>query len=276
MLIIAANPKHLGARIGFTAVLHTWGSAMPHHPHIHIIVPGGGILPDGKSWVPCRPHFFLHVLVLGRRFRSQFLKRLMTAHEAGRLSFFGEHVRLSEPHAFAIYLKSVRKIDRVVYAKPPFGKPETVLAYLARYTHRVAISNRRLISCDEIGVVFRYKDYRRDGRERRKTMSLTPAEFIRRFLLHVLPRRFHRIRHYGLIANRQRADNLALARKLLAKPLDENPVIEAEPEESVEEHGMVYPCPACGGAMVIIERFDPNKTPRAQPRAPPTTQAEAA
>jgi hypothetical protein len=186
MLTIAANPKHLGARIGFTAVLHTWGFAMPHHPHIHIIVPGGGISPDGKSWVPCRPQFFLHVRVLGRRFGSLFLKRLMAAHETGRLNFFGEHVRLSEPHAFAIYLKSVRKIDWVVYAKPPVGKPETVLAYLARYTHRVAISNRRLFSCDEIGVVFRYKDYRRDGRERHKTMSLTPAEFIRRFLLHVL------------------------------------------------------------------------------------------
>jgi len=276
MLTIAANPKHLGARIGFTAVLHTWGSAMPHHPHIHIIVPGGGISPDGKSWVPCRPHFFLHVRVLGRRFRSQFLKRLMTAHETGRLSFFGEHVKLSEPSAFAVYLASVRKIDWVVYAKPPFGKPETVLAYLARYTHRVAISNRRLISCDENGVVFTYKDYRRDGRERHTTMSLTPAEFIRRFLLHVLPRRFHRIRHYGLFANRQRADNLALARKLLAMPPDENPAVEAAPEDSVEEHGMVYLCPACGGAMVIIERFDPNKVPHAQPRAPPPTEAEAA
>lgn len=170
----------------------------------------------------------------------------------------------------------MRKIDWVVYAKPPFGKPETVLAYLARYTHRVAISNRRLISCDERGVVFKYKDYRRDGRERHTTMSLTPAEFISRFLLHVLPRRFHRIRHYGLFANRQRADNLALARKLLAMPMAENPAVEAAPEGSVVEPCTRYPCPACGGAMVIIERFDPNKAPRAQPRAPPTTQAEAA
>jgi len=201
---------------------------------------------------------------------------LATAHEAGRLHFFGDHAKLAERDAFAAYLEPLRKIEWVVYAKPPFGKPETVLAYLARYTHRVAISNRRLISCDKNGVVFTYKDYRRDGRERHKTMSLTPAEFIRRFLLHVLPRRFHRIRHYGLFANRQRADNLALARMLLAMPMDENPAVETEPNESVEEHGMVYPCPACGGAMVIIERFDPNKAPRAQPRAPPPTQAEAA
>jgi hypothetical protein len=196
----------------------------------------------------------------------------MAAHKADRLNFFGEHARLSEPRAFAAYLASVRRIEWVVYAKPPFGKPETVLAYLSRYTHRVAISNSRLVSCDERGVIFKFKDYRRKGRERYKTMFLTPAEFIRRFLLHVLPRRFHRIRHYGLFANRQRADNLALARQLLAMPTDQNPVVEVVPEESANERFLAYPCPACGGAMVITERFEPGHAPR----APPSTQAEAA
>jgi hypothetical protein len=272
LLTIAANPKHLGARIGFTAVLHSWGSAMTHHPHLHIVVPGGGISPDGKSWVSCRPHFFLHVLMLSRLFRRLFLERLVAAHKAGRLSFFGAHARLAAPRAFAAYLASVRKVEWVVYAKPPFGKPETVLAYLSRYTHRVAISNSRLIACDKAGVIFKFKDYRRKGRERYKTMRLTPAEFIRRFLMHVLPRRFHRIRHYGLFANRQRADNIALARQLLAMPPDQSEPAELAPDESVDGACLAYPCPACGGAMVITERFEAG----AWPRAPPPAEAEAA
>ncbi len=272
LLTIAANPKHLGARIGFTAVLHTWGSAMPHHPHVHIVVPGGGISPDGKRWVSCRPHFFLHVRVLSRLFRRLFLETLMAAHKAGRLSFFGEHAGLAEPSAFTAYLAPVREIEWVVYAKPPFGKPETVLAYLSRYTHRIAIANSRLISLDDSGVTFKWKDYRGKGRVRYTTMTLTPQEFIRRLPRHVLPRRFHRIRHYGLFANRQRADNIALARQLLAMPPEQSEPVELVPDESVEEPSLAYPCPACGGAMVITERFEPG----ARPRAPPPAEAEAA
>jgi predicted Zn-ribbon and HTH transcriptional regulator len=267
LITIAANPKHLGARIGFTAVLHSWGSAMPHHPHVHMIVPGGGISPDGKSWVSCRPHFFLHVRVLSRLFRRLFLERLMAAHKAGHLSFFGEYSRLVEPGVFAAYLASVRKIEWVVYAKPPFGKPETVLAYLSRYTHRVAISNSRLVSCDERGVIFKFKDYRRKGRERYKTMSLTPFEFIRRFLLHVLPSGFHRIRHYGLFANGGRARNLALARHLLAMPASETKTENSESDDGAEPPALAQPCPHCGGRMIVIERFEAGAQPRAPPRA---------
>ncbi len=276
LIAVAANPKHLGARIGFTAVLHTWGSALTHHPHLHIIAPGGGIAPDGKSWIPCRPNFFLHVRVLSKLFKRLFLETLTAAHEAGRLCFFNDLAHLSEPDAFAAYLAPWHDRDWVVYAKEPFAGPNTVLAYLSRYTHRVAISNSRLISCDERGVTFKVKNYRRKGRQRHTTMTLTPDEFIHRFLLHVLPRRFHRIRHYGLFANSRRADNLALARDLLGQPPD-GPAIPNEAardadDEPVEAPSTAYPCPTCGGAMVIIERFEAGT----QPRAPPLAKAVAA
>jgi hypothetical protein len=218
LLTIAADPKHLGARIGITAVLHSWGSAMTHHPHVHMIVPGGGISLDGERWVHCRPGFFLPVRVLSKLFRRLFLSKLADAHAAGRLQFFGGHDGLNEHSAFAQFLAPLRRKNWFVYAKPPFAGPEAVLAYLSRYTHRVAISNSRLIALDEAGVTFRCKDYRCNGRERYRTMTLDPGEFMRRFLLHVLPKGFHRIRHYGLLASAGRAANIAHVRELLAAP----------------------------------------------------------
>ena len=187
LLTIAADPKHLGARIGATAVLHTWGSAMTHHPHVHMIVPGGGIALDGSKWVACKPGFFLPVRVLSKLFRRLLLEKFAAAHAAGKLQFFGEHAGLRDPKAFAAHLAPLRKENWFVYAKPPFAGPQAVLAYLARYTHRVAVSNRRLVALDADGVTFRCKDYRRNGQERYRTMTLVPGEFIRRFLLHVLP-----------------------------------------------------------------------------------------
>ncbi len=218
VLTIAADPKHLGACTGITAVLHTWGSTMTHHPHVHMIVPGGGISLDGSCWVSCRPRFLLPVPVFSKLFRGLMLQKLLAAHKAGQLQFFGQHTHLAERKAFAAYLAPLRKRKWYVYSKPPFGGPKAVLAYLSRYTHRVAISNRRLIACDERGVTFKYKDYRADGRARYKLMTLATGEFIRRFLSHVLPKGFHRIRHYGLFAKSSCADNIAQARKLLAIP----------------------------------------------------------
>ncbi|HEY1182309.1 MAG TPA: IS91 family transposase, partial [Rhodocyclaceae bacterium] len=215
LLGIAADPKHLGARIGATLVLHTWGSAMTHHPHVHGIVPGGGLSPNGDRWIACRPGFFLPVRVLSRRFRTLFLQGLARTHAEGALQFFGEHARLIEPTAFAQWLAPLRSCEWVVYAKRPFSGPAAVLAYLSRYTHRVAISNSRLISHDDRGVCFRWKDYRAKGRTRHKTMSLGAGEFMRRFLLHVLPSGFHRIRHYGLLANAQRRAQIEHARDRL-------------------------------------------------------------
>ena len=217
-LTIAADSKHLGARIGITAVLHTWGSALTHHPHVHMIVPGGGISLDGRRWIACRPTFFLPVRVLSRLFRRLFLKMVTMAHAAGRLAFFGEHAPLADRATFAAFLAPLRKAEWVVYAKEPFGGPQAVLAYLSRYTHRVAISNRRLIAANETGVTFKWKDYRIEGPGRYKTMTLPTYEFIRRFLMHVLPKGVHRIRHYGLFANGNRAANVARARQLLAAP----------------------------------------------------------
>src|ERR671919_549403 len=193
LLTIAADPKHLGARIGVTAVLHTWGSAMTHHPHVHMIVPGGGLSADGSKWVASKPGFFVPVRVLAKLFRRLMLAKLEAAHGVGRLTFFGDHAGLGDPKAFAAQLAPLRKKNWFVYAKPPFAGPQAVLAYLARYTHRVAVSNRRLVALDADGVTFRYKDYRRNGQERYRTMTLVPGEFIRRFLLHVLPKGFHRI-----------------------------------------------------------------------------------
>ena len=253
-MMIAADPKHLGARIGITALLHTWGSTMTHHPHVHMIVPGGGIALDGKRWLSCRPKFLLPVQVLSRLFRRLLLQKLRAAHNAGQLQFFGQHAHLAEPKAFAAYLAPLRKTEWYLYLKPPFGGPEAVLAYLSRYTHRVAIANSRLIAFNDYGVTFRYKDYRADGRARYKTMTLPTDEFIRRFLTHVLPHGFHRIRHYGLFANGNRAANIARARDLLAVPSRlKQPEIPEATAEADQPHMLPHPCPCCGGRMIIIE-----------------------
>jgi len=263
MLTIAADTKHLGARIGITAVLHTWGSAMTHHPHVHMIVPGGGIAADGTRWIASRPAFLLPVRVLGALFRRLFLTRLIQLHQAGRLAFFGKAAHLADRRAFLRHLAPVRKKRWVIYAKPPFAGPQAVLAYLSRYTHRVAISNRRLLAFDETGVTLRYKDYKRDGPERQRIMTLPADEFIRRFLLHVLPRGFHRIRHYGLLAGSARKASLALARKLLKVA----PPAEDDAAEEPPDHRS--PCPCCGGRMVIIEAFARWRQPRAPPAMSP-------
>ncbi len=263
LITIAADPKHLGARIGFTAVLHTWSSVLTHHPHLHMIVPGGGISPDGGRWLSCRPGFFLPVRVLSRLFRRLFLEKLATAHDAGRLRFFGDLRHLADARDFAGHLRPLRNIEWVVYAKRPFAGPQAVLAYLSRYTHRVAIANSRLVSLDDNGVTFTWKDYRTKGRERYKTMTLAAHEFIRRFLLHVLPQGFHRIRHYGLFANGGRAENLDRARRLLRVP---TPRREPDDVNADEPPMLSYPCPSCGGPMIVIETFEPGHAPRAPPR----------
>jgi hypothetical protein len=270
MIAIAADPKHLGARIGITAVLHSWGSAMTHHPHVHMIVPGGGLSADGSRWISCRPNFFLAVRVLSRLFRGLFLAKLRAAHQAGRLEFFGPHARLDDARAFKAYLAPLRKAEWVVYAKRPFGGPEAVLTYLSRYTHRVAISNRRLISADETGVTFKWKDYRIEGPGRYQTMTLPTHEFIRRFLMHVLPRGFHRIRHYGLLASGSRATNIARARALLAVPV--RPIQPDASEAAVldEPRLLPRPCPCCGGRMIIIETFERGCQPKHRPTPAPT------
>jgi hypothetical protein len=259
LITIAADPKHLGARVGVTSVLHTWGSALTHHPHVHMIVPGGGISLDGSRWVSCRPGFFLSVRVLSRLFRRLFLDKLLATHAAGRLQFFGQHVPLANAQAFATYLAPLRKTEWIVYSKRPFGGPEAVLAYLSRYTHRVAISNSRLIACDPQGVTFRWKDYRIKGRDRYKRMTLTTDEFIRRFLIHVLPRGFHRIRHCGLLAKSAGADNIARARELLTP--------QAQPADATDDNDPL-PCPHCGGRMIIIETFERGSMPRHRPTGP--------
>ena len=244
---IAADPKHLGARIGATLVLHTWGSALTHHPHVHGIVPGGGLSLDGERWVACKPGFFLSVRVLSRLFRRRFLEELAQVHRAGQLQFFGEYAQLSEATAFAEWLAPLRKCEWVVYAKRPFAGPAAVLAYLSRYTHRVAIANSRLIALDERGVTFKWKDYRETGGTRHKTMTLKTDEFMRRFLLHVLPSGFHRIRHYGLIANSGRRENLARARELL----NVAPVEPKEIDVSNEAVTPTFVCRECGAAMIV-------------------------
>jgi hypothetical protein len=270
LLTIAADPKHLGARIGTTAVLHTWGSAMTHHPHVHMIVPGGGISLDGTCWVPCRPGFLLPVRVLSRLFRRLFLTGLDEAHAAGRLAFFGDLDGLRDPRAFAAHLAPLRRKNWFVYAKPPFAGPEAVLAYLARYTHRVAIANSRLLCLHESGVTFRYKDYRGNERARYRTMTLASDEFIRRFLLHVLPKGFHRIRHYGLLASAGCKGNIARARDLIAVPAPPDPPAEDDSSDQATGAAANYrpPCPCCGGRMVIVESFERG----AAPRGPPSSQ----
>ena len=255
MTTIAADPRHLGAQIGILSVLHTWGSALNHHPHVHMIVPGGGISLDGTRWVACRSNFFLSVQVLSRLFRRLVLEKLAVAHRAGRLQFFGKHVSLANDRAFGAFLAPLRKSEWVVYAKRPFGGPAEVLRYLARYTHRVAISNRRLVSLDHRGVTFKWKDYRLEGPERYKQMTLDPHEFIRRFLMHVLPAGFHRIRYYGFLTSQSRARNVARIRELLTPPLipvDAIKALDATPEAPKPPE---HTCPCCGGPMRIIETF---------------------
>jgi len=266
--VIAADPRHLGAEIGGVAVLHSWGQAMQHHPHLHCIVPGGGLSPDRTRWIPCPPGFFLSVKVLGRLFRRLFLERLAAAFAEGGLRFFGDLAPLAEPKAFAAHCAALRRIDWVVYAKPPFGGPEQVLAYLGRYTHRVAIANSRLVATTGDTVSFLWKDYRHAGR--RKVMTLAAGEFMRRFLLHVLPSGFHRIRHFGFLANRHRAARIALCRRLLQPP-------EAEPETATApdarpeandptQSTQLVPgrdfCPCCGSLALIRSTL---------PRAPPAS-----
>jgi hypothetical protein len=262
---IAADPRHLGAQIGATLVLHTWGSALTHHPHVHGIVPGGGLSLDGQRWVACRPGFFLPVRVLSRLFQRRFLEELDRAHRDGRLQFFAEYAPLAERHAFADWLAPLRRSEWVVYAKRPFAGPEAVLAYLSRYTHRVAIANSRLVAMDEHGVTFRWKDYRAKGRTRHKRMTLDAHEFMRRFLLHVLPGGFHRIRHYGLLANAERKENLSKIRALLQAA----PVVT--PSDDIEAVACAQPtfiCSHCGRPMTIIETLLRAKSIRAPPLQP--------
>jgi hypothetical protein len=266
LLTIAADPRHLGARIGTTAVLHTWGSAMTHHPHVHMIVPGGGISLDGTRWVHCKPGFLLPVRVLSRLFRRLFLTALADAHAAGRLRFSGEIKGLCRREAFNRHLAPLRRKNWFVYAKPPFAGPEAVLAYLARYTHRVAIANSRLVALDERGVTFRCKDYRRNGQARYRSMTLVADEFIRRFLLHVLPKGFHRIRHYGLLASAGCKANIARARELIATPIEEvDPSAAHHIANPCDPPDHRPPCPCCGGHMLIVEVFGRGGAPRGPP-----------
>jgi hypothetical protein len=245
---IAADSKHLGAEIGLVGVLHSWGQNLHYHPHIHCIVLGGGLSPDGTRWISCKPGFFLPVRVLSRLFRRLFLEELRTAYEAGKLSFFGDLAELALPAVFRRRLGEARRLEWVVYAKPPFGGPEQVLAYLGRYTHRVAIANSRLISMADDRIAFRWRDYRHGGKA--KLMTLDVHEFIRRFLLHTLPDGFHRIRHYGFLANGHRAAKLDLCRRLLANPLQDNiePRVESTPAPLASAHR----CPCCGGSMITL------------------------
>ncbi len=266
---IAADPKHLGAEIGFIAILHSWGQNLLYHPHLHCVVPGGGLSADGERWISCRPGFFLPVRVLSRLFRRLFLARLQGAFEAGHLRFSNALEPLQGPGAFARYLAPVRRVEWVVYAKPPFGGPQHVLEYLGRYTHRVAISNNRLTNFVDGKVSFRWKDYRHDSRK--KVMCLDAPEFIRRFLLHVLPHGLQRIRHYGFLANRHRAAKLARCRQLLSEPAPAVKLLDA-PLDYRDRYEQLTgkslrTCPKCGhGRMVCIETFLPGALPRAPPR----------
>ena len=266
---IAADPKHLGAEIGFIGVLHTWGQNLLHHPHLHCVVPGGGLSADGERWIYCRPGFFLPVRVLSRLFRRLFLEQLQRAFDAGHLHFYHAFKELQTPATFARYLAPLRQAEWVVYAKPPFGGPRHVLEYLGRYTHRVAISNNRLIDFADDYVRFHWKDYRHESRP--KVMLLAAQEFIRRFLLHVLPSGFQRIRHYGFLANRYRAVKLERCRELLAEPAPIIPVPEAPPDYRDRYQLLtgksLRDCPQCGqGQMVCIETFLSGTLPRGPPR----------
>jgi hypothetical protein len=268
MLTIAADPTHLGARIGITSVLHSWGSAMTHHPHVHMIVPGGGISMDGSRWVAGKPRFFLPVRVLSKLFQRLMIEQLVAAHAAGRLQFFGTHAHLADAKLFAAFLAPLGNKRWFVYAKRPFAGPKAVLAYLSRYTHRVAISNSRLVKADTTSVTFKVKNYRLEGPGRYTTMTLDTGEFIRRFLIHVLPKGFHRIRHYGLFTGGAKAEGIATARKLLGMPV---PSISADADSmgTPGDDTLNPPCPCCGGRMRIIEVFERGQTPRHRPSPPP-------
>ena len=259
---IAADPKHLGAEIGLVAVLHTWGQNLHHHPHVHCVVPGGGLSPDGARWIGCRPGFFLPVRVLSQLFRRLFLKALRAAFEAGELGFFGELADLARSAAFSDRLRALRRVEWVVYAKRPFGGPAQVLAYLGRYTHRVAIANSRIVEMTDTDVAFRWKDYRHGGKM--KVMTLAAQEFIRRFLLHTLPDGFHRIRHFGFLANGHRAAKLALCRKLLDASVS---ISAPEPTNTSADSTAEPPawsrCPCCGGALVVVSIL--SATPSGRP-----------
>lgn len=271
---IAADPKHLGARVGITSVLHTWGSAMMHHPHVHMIVPGGGLSADGTEWIECRRNFFLSVRVLSRLYRRLILEGLVKLHKAGKLQFHGDHADLLDRDAFDAFLQPLRKIEWVVYAKEPFAGPKAVLAYLSRYTHRVAISNSRLIRMDDQGITFRVKDYRVTGPKRHTTMTLATDEFIRRFLIHVLPRGQHRIRHYGLFGNGIRAASIARVRSLLGTGQSDPGHAHDGTADNADAPARVLalPCPSCGGRLIIVKTI----TPEQHPRAPPETARAAA
>ncbi len=263
MQTIAADPQHLGARIAITSVLHTWGNAMTHHPHVHMIVPGGGLSEDGKQWIACRKGFFLPVRVLSKLFRRLMLAKLLAAHASGQLSFHGRYDHLTQPRAFKRFLRPCRRRKWFVYAKRPFAGPKAVLAYLSRYTHRAAISNRRLVKADATGVTFRVKDYRHNGPARYTTMTLSPGEFIRRVLIHVLPKGLHRIRHYGLFASAGKAENLTRMRQMLGTP---EPALDINGDGddatvSQDDDVIAQPCPYCGGVMRIIETFEAGTTP---------------
>jgi hypothetical protein len=261
LLTIAADPKHLGAKIGVTVVLHSWGSALTHHPHVHCVVPGGGISPDGTRWISCKPGFFLPVRVLSRLFRRLMCQRLAAAHAQGALQFFGDHVALHDADVFRAFLKPLRRMEWVVYAKRPFAGPDQVLSYLARYTHRVAIANSRLLAFDGARVSFKWKDYRREGQARFGVMTLDAHEFVRRFLLHVLPDGFHRIRHYGFLANGVRVAAIANARALLGAAAPDQPTSNAKPE------AYSAPCPCCGGRTIVVQRFKRGYAPHQTPPA---------
>lgn len=269
LLKVGADPKHLGARLGVTMVLHSWGSAMTHHPHVHCIVPGGGIALDGKQWVACKPGFFLPVRVLSKLFRRLFLEQLDNTYQSNRLQFNGSLSVLQHSKQFDDALVSARQQNWVVYAKRPFAGPEAVLAYLARYTHRVAIANSRLVSMDNQSVTFRWKDYRYQDHYKHKTMTLSADEFIRRFLLHVLPKGFHRIRHYGFLSSNVKQNKIQQARQLLSQPIEKQ---EGSIPASETSKQPTYHCPKCGGVMVIVESF----SYRSLPRAPPLNQGVAA
>ncbi len=261
---IGADPKHLGAETGMIAVLHTWGQNLFHHPHVHCIVPGGGLTPDSR-WIACRPGFFLSVRALSRLYRRLFLEKLQLAFNAGELHFFGELGQLAEPAAFAAQQRELRQVDWVVYAKRPFGGPQQVLGYLGRYTHRVAIANSRLIGLEDGQVRFRWKDYRQP--EKPKVMTLDGDEFIRRFLLHVLPDGFRRIRHFGFLANAHRSARIATIRALLGAPA---PVVEPEAANYRERYAMLTGrsldlCPCCGGPMTEVAIFGRTRPPVSPP-----------
>jgi Zn finger protein HypA/HybF involved in hydrogenase expression len=270
LMIIAGDKKHLGAQLGATLVLHTWGSAMTHHPHIHGIIPGGGLSKDGQQWVACQSGFFLPVRVLSRLFRRLFLELLLKAYQKEQLHFFQQLKSIEDRQAFTRWLKPLRQKEWVVYAKRPFAGPKAVLAYLSRYTHRVAIANSRLISMDEHGITFKWKDYRKKEGHRQKTMTLSTDNFIQRFLLHILPKQFHRIRHIGLFANACRRKNIAQIRQLLVEQegLTQSEVMEVaeKPKELEETIDLFYQCPKCAGNMIIIEAVVYGKKPRAPPQ----------